>query len=214
MLTFGYPCRPTNIVGGDEPNRSRPTGADLGRWERTRWSSGHGSILHSPRAALHWTHSDGGIESNTDNDALNARSPKTLAHCFGLPGQRAELVAGAPIAFFRKRHHSLLASILIVDDEPDILDALAELVSMRFPDAIVRTARNAAVALAAVAAESPALIVSDLRMPGMNGLEFLENVRDEHPGIPAFLLTAFDERGAAVDAARHHSSLLFEAAEY
>lgn len=46
------------------------------------------------------------------------------------------------------------------------------------------------------------LIVSDFRMPGMDGLTFLREVQKQRPGTPSILLTAYNEREQAVTAAR------------
>ena len=90
--------------------------------------------------------------------------------------------------------------ILLVDDEPDILDTLADLVAMRFPDAEVRKAPDGPSGLEL--AEGVDLIVSDYRMPGMDGLTCLGHVQERHPGTPAILLTAYNERERAVQAAQ------------
>ncbi len=79
---------------------------------------------------------------------------------------------------------------------------MAELVRRRFPDVEVRTCPDGQAALTDIATHRPSVIISDFRMPGMNGLEFLTRVHEEHGSIPAMLLTAFDERGSAQDAAR------------
>ncbi len=92
--------------------------------------------------------------------------------------------------------------ILIVDDEPDILESMASLIEGRIPDVLVQTACDAAEALAWLEDNEADVIVSDFRMPGLNGLQFLEEVRRRHGPQNAILLTAYDERRGAVDAAR------------
>lgn len=62
-------------------------------------------------------------------------------------------------------------AVLVVDDDPDIASALARLVREGAPDAQVRTARNGEAALEAVRAQPPDLMLLDLDMPGMNGIE-------------------------------------------
>jgi CheY-like chemotaxis protein len=54
----------------------------------------------------------------------------------------------------------------------------------------VRTARDGDDALAAIAIERPQLVLSDLLMPGMDGLEFIARLRQEHPAIPIIILSA------------------------
>jgi len=95
-----------------------------------------------------------------------------------------------------------MPGILLVDDEPDILQALEELVAMEIPGVKVRVAANGPAALELIAQEAPQVILSDFRMPKMDGLEFLREVRRRHGGIPAVLLTAFPDRRLAVEAAQ------------
>lgn len=90
--------------------------------------------------------------------------------------------------------------ILLVDDEPDILDTLAELVALKFPEAEVRTAPDGPSGLELL--DGADLVLSDFRMPGMNGIEFLHHVQERQPGTPAILLTAYNERELAVRAAQ------------
>lgn len=92
-------------------------------------------------------------------------------------------------------------AVLLVDDEPDILETLEQLVALRFPGVEVRTAASGQEALTKL--EGVKLIISDFRMPGMNGIEFLTKAQETLPGTPAILLTAFNERQGAVDAARN-----------
>jgi two-component system phosphate regulon response regulator PhoB len=82
------------------------------------------------------------------------------------------------------------ARILVVDDEPDISALVAYHLAREAYR--VRTAADGVEALRAVDAESPDLIVLDLMLPGMSGLEVLRELRHrpEAEGIPVILLTA------------------------
>ncbi|MDX9709116.1 MAG: sigma-54 dependent transcriptional regulator [Trichloromonas sp.] len=82
-----------------------------------------------------------------------------------------------------------MAHILVVDDEKNYRTVLAHLLE----DAghRVSTADNPFAALELLARESVALILSDLRMPRMDGLTFLERVRQDVGDIPFVVLTAF-----------------------
>lgn len=95
-----------------------------------------------------------------------------------------------------------MAKLLIVDDEADIRDALAELIDVTFPTTEIRTAKDGASALDELESWSPDVIVSDYRMPGMHGLDFLREAQSRHGPIPSILLTAYDQRGDAVAAAQ------------
>ncbi|SDC28209.1 Two-component response regulator, YesN/AraC family, consists of REC and AraC-type DNA-binding domains [Paenibacillus sp. UNCCL117] len=84
--------------------------------------------------------------------------------------------------------------VLIVDDENHITDGLAQLVDWgRLGVTAVDTAANGAQALSRYEASKPDLIVTDITMPVMNGLAFLERVRQTDPDTPAIILSGYDE---------------------
>jgi len=79
-------------------------------------------------------------------------------------------------------------SILVVDDDPDLL----RLMQIRLTAAgyAVSTAESAERALAQVSATRPQLVVTDLRMGGMDGMALFESIRKGHPMLPVIILTA------------------------
>lgn len=83
--------------------------------------------------------------------------------------------------------------LLVVDDDPGLLRAVAE--TLRAEGYEVTTARRGAEALVCVAESLPDLIVSDIRMPGMDGYELVRNLRSSARTklIPIVFLTAKDE---------------------
>lgn len=83
--------------------------------------------------------------------------------------------------------------LLVVDDDPGLLRAVAE--TLRAEGYEVTTARRGADALVCVAESLPDLIVSDIRMPGMDGYELVRNLRSSARTklIPLVFLTAKDE---------------------
>ena len=64
----------------------------------------------------------------------------------------------------------------------------------------VRVAHNGREALGAVEEDSPAVVLTDLDMPEMNGLELVNVMRREHPGVPVVLMTAYGSEEIAVHA--------------
>ncbi|PKO71484.1 MAG: two-component system response regulator GlrR [Betaproteobacteria bacterium HGW-Betaproteobacteria-14] len=78
--------------------------------------------------------------------------------------------------------------VLAVDDDPDLL----RLLSLRLKSAgfEVATANGGAQALAALAASRPQVVLTDLRMAGMDGIALFEAVCREYPGLPVIILTA------------------------
>jgi response regulator RpfG family c-di-GMP phosphodiesterase len=88
--------------------------------------------------------------------------------------------------------------VLFVDDEPNVLAGLERQLRKRYA---VRTAAGGEAGLAVIAAEGPfAVVVSDMRMPGMNGAQFLTSVRERHPDSVRLLLTGYAEVDAAIAA--------------
>ena len=81
--------------------------------------------------------------------------------------------------------------ILLVDDDPDLL----KLISLRLTSAgyRVRTADSGETALATIAVERPSTVITDLRMPGIDGLQLFEAIHRQHPALPVIILTAHDD---------------------
>lgn len=88
-------------------------------------------------------------------------------------------------------------NILVVDDDQDIL----KLISIRLGAAgyHTRIASNGAEAMSAISLQRPDLVISDLRMPEMDGMALLEAVHGAHPTLPVIILTA---HGSIPDAVR------------
>lgn len=91
-------------------------------------------------------------------------------------------------------------AILVVDDEPDILESLSDVFALHLPGVKILTAGTGAKALEILATEKVGLIVSDYKMPGMDGLEFLTKARQVAPEAPRILITAYPELNVAVRA--------------
>lgn len=90
--------------------------------------------------------------------------------------------------------------VLVVDDEPDILGAFKTFVEGCLTGVKVFTATSADEALELLDEIDPALVVSDLRMPGTDGLAFLERVAERRPETPLILMTAYPDLDVALDA--------------
>lgn len=88
--------------------------------------------------------------------------------------------------------------LLVVDDDPDML----QLLSMRLNSAGYRvsTATSAQSALAKLQIDRPQLVLSDVRMPGQDGLSLFTEIRSRHPSLPVILLTAHGTIPDAVEA--------------
>ncbi len=81
----------------------------------------------------------------------------------------------------------MFPSILIVDDEPSILQSLSGLLSDEGFE--VMTASNGYGALKIIDAESPELVLLDIWMPGIDGIETLKEIKKENPLIQVIIIT-------------------------
>lgn len=78
-------------------------------------------------------------------------------------------------------------TVLLVDDEVEFTSALAERLSFRGIRA--QTAGDGEEALAMIERDPPQVVLLDLMMPGMSGVEVLQEIRRTHPEIKVILLT-------------------------
>ncbi|MGB8248714.1 MAG: response regulator, partial [Azonexus sp.] len=90
------------------------------------------------------------------------------------------------------------AHVLVVDDDEDILRLLS--IRLRARGFRVSTAASAEEALARIAVDPPRAVVSDVRLPGRDGLALFEEIRSTRPTLPVILLTAHGTIPDAVDA--------------
>ena len=84
--------------------------------------------------------------------------------------------------------------VLLVDDEEEFVTTLAERLQLR--DILPLVAANGDQALHIVETEEPPVVVLDLMMPGIGGLDVLQVIRRRHPDIQVILLTG---RGSTKD---------------
>ena len=91
----------------------------------------------------------------------------------------------------------MTAHVLFVDDERPNLAVFTAMCGDDFP---VLTAGSAAEALALMRVHEVGVVLSDQRMPGVTGVQFLEQVRAEFPDTVRMLVTAYADLGATIDA--------------
>ena len=92
-------------------------------------------------------------------------------------------------------------TVLFVDDEVNILRAVQRL--LRHEPCRVLTASRGSEALGLLADDAAQVVVSDQRMPEMNGVELLSVIRERHPDAVRMMLTGYTEMNVAVDAINH-----------
>ena len=90
--------------------------------------------------------------------------------------------------------------VLLVDDEEDFVNALSERLKMR--DLNSDVVYNGEQALNIVESQEPDIMVLDLNMPGMNGIDVLRTIKKVHPNIEVIILTGHGterEKNAALN---------------
>ena len=110
-------------------------------------------------------------------------------------GQASGMSSGSgsesdPARVVMRRADGKPINVLVVDDEP----VLAELVSMalRYEGWDIETAGDGASAIELAKENPPDVVVLDVMLPDMSGLDVLRKLRDQQPGLPLLLLTAKD----------------------
>jgi len=92
------------------------------------------------------------------------------------------------------------AKILIVDDDPSLLRLLGIRLSAAGYE--VESAANAKIALGRLQNFIPQVVISDLRMEGMDGMALFEQIRVQHPNIPVVIMTAHGTIPDAINATK------------
>jgi len=93
---------------------------------------------------------------------------------------------------------SLSAALLVVDDDDAVRDVICLLLRSNAYHPI--SCRSADEALAKLASVEVDAVISDIRMPGMTGMELLEQIRSTKPDLPVILMTGYADLDTAVSA--------------
>jgi len=96
--------------------------------------------------------------------------------------------------------------IIICDDQAVIRDGLAMLLSLEKDIQVVSSAQDGADAVELVAQNQPDLVLMDLKMPGMNGIEATRQIRAKFPAVKVLVLTTYDDDEWVFDAIRAGAS--------
>ena len=84
--------------------------------------------------------------------------------------------------------------ILVVDDDEAIRDTLFELLSEEYP---CQTAETAEKAFARLESDSYDVVLTDISMPGLSGLELLGHVRQKYPNTPVIIISGISDQAHA-----------------
>ena len=95
----------------------------------------------------------------------------------------------------------LKATVLVVEDDHDLRMALVD--TLELAGCKVFQAESAEAALALIPQQALDMVVSDINMGGMDGLQLLKEIRGDFPQLPVLLITAYGSISASVDAMRH-----------
>jgi DNA-binding NtrC family response regulator len=97
-----------------------------------------------------------------------------------------------------------MSSILIVDDDEGMVETLSDILTAR--RYAVTTADSGESAVAKVLQRAFDVVLMDIKMPGLNGVEALQAMKQRHPALKVIMMTAFT-RDELVQAARRASAV-------
>lgn len=90
--------------------------------------------------------------------------------------------------------------VLVVDDDPRICSLVADTLELQSLEVI--TATDAGAALQGVRSDAPDIVILDLRLPGLDGIEALRRLKEIAPQLPVIILTGYGDVSSAVEAMR------------
>ena len=93
-----------------------------------------------------------------------------------------------------------MTRILVVDDHPLMRQSLRELLEWEEDLTVCAEADSAGAALASIAADRPDVILIDVSLPGVSGIEFARSVHALHADLPFAMLTGHSERSHVIQA--------------
>src|SRR5690606_9164544 len=95
---------------------------------------------------------------------------------------------------YRSRWRRTMYKVMLVDDERIILEGISKIMDWASMDTILwATARNGIEALERITVEQPDIVITDIRMPGMDGLQLIARIHERYPSIRFIMLSGFNE---------------------
>ncbi len=83
-----------------------------------------------------------------------------------------------------------LISLLLVEDEPGTLELLITIFTMKYPDIVLNTAINGKAGLELFLAHTPDIVMTDINLPIMSGLQMIDKIKTIKPDAMIIVLTA------------------------
>ena len=99
-----------------------------------------------------------------------------------------------------------MIKVIVCDDQALIRDSLGMLLNLERNIQVVGSAEDGAEAVQLVALHQPDLVLMDLKMPGMNGIEATRRIRAQYPEVKVLVLTTYDDDEWVFDAIRAGAS--------
>jgi nitrogen regulation protein NR(I) len=93
-----------------------------------------------------------------------------------------------------------MAQILIVDDDPQLRNSFEKLLAIE--GHTIRTANSGEKGVELVRESTPDLVIQDVRLPGINGLEAFKRMREIEPKLPVIIMTAYSTTEMAIEATK------------
>jgi FixJ family two-component response regulator len=120
----------------------------------------------------------------------------------GLPARSGEfrLFQQSSLSLLQKRTEH--PEILLVDDDPALLEALQRMIALRLSSVHVETTNSSLEAVSYLQKRRFDAVVSDIKMPDMDGLELLARTQELQPETPTLLITGHGEHNLAIQALR------------
>lgn len=85
-------------------------------------------------------------------------------------------------------------SVMIVEDDDAARDIIANIVGLKFPDCAIYTAENGRKGLELFKAHTPDIVLTDINMPEMNGIEMVREIRSINADASCIVLTAYRDK--------------------
>lgn len=92
--------------------------------------------------------------------------------------------------------------VLVVDDHPVVRDGIQVMLSEDHGIVVIGVAANGEEAIEKVNHLSPDVVLMDIRMPGMSGIEATQRIKAQHPGVAVIVLTMYDSEMYVIEALR------------